>query len=190
MEKKSSKINFHSLWIRFLVSSTAIFIAFFLFYYGLREVEFINEMYVNGLNSFASFLLVCSKFITELAGFDVTVYGKTIRITNEFKAHGVFLDRGCMGRNVMLGFIGFILAFPGKFKNKLWYIPLGTAILIFINILRITGLAIVAYCCPEYSDVNHYVVFKYAAWSVILILWLIWINKFSPVKLKKKKTTI
>ncbi len=187
MPKTTTRINFSSLWIRFLISSLVLFISFIVFYYVLREIKFINDLYVDVLNHFATFLLTSSQTFTELFGFEVTIYGKTIRIIDGLKAHGVYLDRGCMGRNVMLGFIGFIIAFPGKIKDKFWYIPLGLIILIFVNILRISGLAIVAYCCPEYSDVNHHIIFKYTAWAVILILWIIWINKFSPVKLKKSK---
>jgi len=91
-----------------------------------------------------------------------------------------------MGRNVLIGFAGLISVFPGMFKQKLWFIPMGLAILIFVNVLRISGLAITAYCCPEYSDINHYVVFKIVAWIVIFLLWMWWINKFALKAIKKK----
>jgi len=163
-----------------------LFVLIYLFYHFLRENEYIDKIYVNILNKFAGFLLFFAQKFTELFGFEVTVYGKTIKIVDGFKAHGIYMDRGCMGRNVMLAYAALIAVFPGKIIHKLWYIPAGLIIIIFVNVLRISGLAITAYCCPEYSDINHYLVFKIVAWGVIFILWKIWFNRFSPFAGKYK----
>ncbi len=173
-------------WLRFLIGGILLFLVVYLFYHVLRQFSFIDEMYVRALNNFAKFLLFASAKFTELFGFEVTTYGKTIKIVDDFKAHGVYMDRGCMGRNVLLAYAGLIAVSPGRFINKLWYIPMGLAIITFVNILRISGLAITAYCCPEYSDINHYLVFKIAAWAVIFVLWMIWFNRFSPFAKKGK----
>ncbi len=174
-------------WLRFLINGIILFAVVYIFYHILRRYEFIDDLYVHGLNKFAQFLLFVSKKFTELFGFEVTTYGKTIKIVDDFKAHGVYMDRGCMGRNVLLAFAGLTAVFPGKLKDKLWYIPMGLIVITFINVLRISGLAITAYCCPQYSDINHYLVFKIVAWSVIFILWVIWFNRFSPFKKEKNK---
>lgn len=169
-------------WLRFVANGLLLFGLFIGFYKGLRQIPEVDEWYVDSLNSYATFLLVVSDFFVELFGFEAVIYGKTIRIVDELLAQGVYLDRGCMGRNVMLGYAGLIAMFPGGFKHKLWYIPAGLVILVFVNILRISGLAIIAYCCPEYSDINHHFVFKIAAWGVIFLLWVIWFKRFSNTK--------
>lgn len=183
-QKKSEK----KYWLRFLINGVIAFILLYIFYNILRKVDIIDDMYVYFINKFVLILLASSKFLTELFGFEVVTYGKTIKIIDDFKAAGVYLDRGCMGRNVMLGYASLIAVFPGKFKHKLWYIPMGLTIITIVNILRISGLAITAYCCPEYSDINHYLVFKIVAWIVIFFLWVIWFNKFSPFSKKKLKS--
>lgn len=160
-----------------------------LFYTVLRNNETIDTLYVDALNVYAKLLLIGSKFITELFGFEVVTFGKTIKIIDDFKASGVYLDRGCMGRNIMLGYAALIAVFPGKFVHKLWYIPMGLSVITLVNILRISGLAITAYCCPQYSDINHYFVFKVIAWIIIFFLWVIWFNRFSPFAKKKKSKT-
>lgn len=165
-------------WLRFLTNIIILAIIFIVFYSLLRKIDYIDELYVSGLNHFAKFLLFTSEQFTELFGFEVVTYGKTIRIIDDFKAAGIYLDRGCMGRNVILGFASLILATPGMFYKKLWYIPMGISVITFINILRISGLAITAYCCPQYSDINHYFVFKLFAWAAIFIMWAVWFNKF------------
>jgi len=183
------KNNKKKYWLRFLTGGIIAFFLIFLFYHVLRKNEIIDKWYVDILNHFANILLIGSKFITELFGFEVVTYGKTIKIIDEFKAAGIYLDRGCMGRNVMLGYAALIAVFPGKLINKLWYIPMGLIVITFVNMLRISGLAITAYCCPQYSDVNHYFIFKIVAWIVIFILWVIWFNRYSPFAKKKKLKT-
>lgn len=173
-------------WLHFIIRVVVFFAFAFIFYKLLRKIEFIDTLYVDTLNIFASFLLETSKFIVNLFGYEAVTYGKTIKIIDDLTTMGVYLDRGCMGRNVMLTFAGLIAVFPGSWKHKLWYIPAGTVVLIILNIFRISALTIIAHCCPEYSDVNHYIIFKYTAWVFIFIMWVIWLNKFSPFSKKAK----
>ena len=172
-------------WFRFLVNGIIMFAVIVVFYEVLRKNDIINTFYVDILNSYAVFLLDSSANFIRFFGYEVITYGKTIKIIDNLVTTGVYLDRGCMGRNVMLAFAAMIFILPGKIKHKIWYIPLGLIILIFVNILRISGLAIIYKCCPEHGDINHYFVFKIAAWSVIFLLWAIWINKFIIIKKKK-----
>jgi len=182
--KDKNKINY---WLRFLVGGALAFALIYVFYNVIRENTIINNWYVDTLNKFAKILLFGSKLITEVFGFEVVTYGKSIRIVDNFQSAAIFLDRGCMGRNVMLGYAALIAVFPGKFVHKLWFIPMGLVVITLVNMLRISGLAITAYCCPQYSDINHYVVFQIAAYVVIFVLWIIWFNKFSPFVAKNKK---
>jgi len=192
MPIKDKDINKKKYWLRFLISAVIMFSFIYVFYTFIRQSEAINTWYVDTLNKFATILLLGAKHFTELFGFKVITFGKSIRIIDNFKAASIYLDRGCMGRNVLLGYAALIAVFPGKFVHKLWYIPMGLLIITFVNILRISGLAITAYCCPEYSDINHHFIFKIVAWIVIFILWIIWFNKFSPFvkKTQKDKETL
>ncbi len=177
-------------WLMFILRAIVLFFIFLLFYKLLRKIPFIDRIYIDILHKFASFLLNMSSFFIGLLGYEVTTYGKTIKIIDDLYTPGVYLDRGCMGRNVILAYAGLIAVFPGKIVHKLWYIPLGLVIITFINILRIAGLAVIYHRWPEYGDVNHYVIFKYTAWLIILILWMIWVNKFSKLSLKNYKKNV
>lgn len=99
-------------WLRFLILGALAFILIFIFYNVLRKIESVDILYVDSLNKYAQLLLIGSKFFTELFGFEVVTYGKTIKIIDDFKASGIFLDRGCMGRNIMLGYVALITVFP------------------------------------------------------------------------------
>ena len=158
-----------------------IFIYFF-FYNFLRDLDSINNLYLELLNYYALFLVKTSKFILEMLGYTVVSFGKTVRIIDNSSTSGVYLNKGCMGRDFLLVFTGFIIAFPGKINDKLWFIPTGISLLIVVNLIRIVGLAVVTYCCPTNNiGINNHDLFKYSAWTVILILWFFWINKYSRI---------
>lgn len=171
---------------RFVLNIFILFGLFILFYSGIRKLNIINEFYVTALNYYTIFLLELSVSFVKIFGYEAITFGKTIRIVENLTTTGVYLDRGCLGRNIMLGYSAVILAFPGNFISKIWYIPTGIIILIFLNILRISGLALIFYCCPEYGNINHNHIFKYTAWIIIFIMWIIWINKLSYLASAKK----
>ncbi len=168
--------------IRAGINSAILVALWFLFYYVLRKINFVDYLYEEGIFWLSKIQLILTKILMNIAGYSVEIYGKTVKITGSY---GVHLDRGCLGRNTLGLFIGFILAFPGKTKYKIWYIGLGTGIFILINVFRIIALAIVDNCCVEYLDFNHHVTFKYIIWAIILVLWAIWINKYSLLAEKK-----
>jgi exosortase/archaeosortase family protein len=79
-------------------------------------------------------------------------------------------------------FAGFVVAFPGKIKNKLWFIPLGILIIHLTNIIRILALAIIAYKSPNYLEFNHNYTFTVSVYIIVFALWMIWTLYFSEIK--------
>jgi exosortase/archaeosortase family protein len=132
-------------------------------------------------------LLVVSRLVLELLGFKTELVGKTVRIAG---TGGVYLNRGCLARNLMGLYVGFILAYPGKIKHKLWVIPAGLIVITILNVARICGLAYLVLCCPEHVDINHHVIFKYTVYFFIFMMWYFWIKYYSVSAKPKKKRTI
>jgi len=87
----------------------------------------------------------------------------------------------------MILFISFVVAFTGKFKSTLWFIPLGLLIIHVLNILRIASLSIALYKFPEYEHFLHGILFPLVIYGVVFLLWVIWVNKFSLYASKTKK---
>lgn len=58
--------------------------------------------------------------------------------------------------------------------HKLWYIPLCSLLLYGVNILRIALIAIVIEQHPEWFEVLHNVILKYAFYLVVFALWGLW----------------
>lgn len=176
-----------SLLRRFSINLVGVFLASFLFFQVIRDLSPVLFLYEEFIYHFTNFLLNVSAFIIDILGHKTAVYGKILYLDDFYSIH---LDRGCLARNLMLIYVGFIIAFPSSIKHKFWYIPAGLIIIIFINILRIIGLIFTLKYYPQYMDVNHHLVFKYVVYTIVFILWYIWISVINKniFSLKNKKS--
>jgi len=171
--------------LKFLTNGVILVLLWLVFYQFFRYSNFVHSVYEVGTEKLTQYLLVASKFVLDSFGFETILTGKVIRIEN---TGGVYLDRGCLGRNLMGLYVGFILAYPGKIKHKLWVVPTGLLVILILNIIRICGLAYVVLRWPEYVDINHHVIFKYTVYFFIFLMWYFWIKYFSLSAKPRKKS--
>ena len=101
--------------------------------------------------------------------------------------HGLWVGDPCNGITLFALFVGFIIAYPGKIVNKLWFIPLGMIAIHILNILRIVGLSLVVYYAPESLAFNHTYTFTIIVYSFVFSLWILWANKISYYSFQKKQ---
>ncbi len=171
-----------NLFIRFVVNILFLALIWVVFYSFFRYNSGINEFYEYISNQLTHILLLSSKLLLSIFGFQTEIDGKVIKIIN---TGGVLLDRGCLARNLLGVYVGFILAYPGKIKHKLWVIPSGIMVITLLNIARISALAYLVYGYPEYVEINHHVVFKYTVYFFIFCMWYFWIKYFSSTSAKR-----
>ncbi len=170
-------------YLRIIAINLLILIGLWLIFFKLlRQINIVDYIYEQGIYVFTKIQLVVTKIILNIFGYSVEIYGKTVKIVG---SNGVHLDRGCLGRNTLGLMLGFIYALPGRLKHKIYYTFLGITIFLFLNIGRIIALAITDYCCPERLNFNHHFLFKIIVYIAILLLWIIWIKKYSYVIEKK-----
>lgn len=100
----------------------------------------------------------------------------------------VNLFEGCNGINIMILFMAFIIAFSGKIKDMLWFIPAGFLFIHLANLARIVLLYWVYEDKPDYMYFTHKYLFTAVIYGAIFLLWIIWVLKFS--KLKRLKIQI
>jgi exosortase family protein XrtF len=86
---------------------------------------------------------------------------------------------GCNAVSVMILFASFVVAFAGKWKQTLWFILGGCFLIHILNVGRIALLCSAIYHFPKQEDLLHGVVFPLFIYSVVFVLWVIWVNKFS-----------
>lgn len=91
----------------------------------------------------------------------------------------VGINESCSGLKPMIQFVLLFLIFPGPWKKKLWFIPLGLLIVHLTNLFRISGLSVVTVTVPEYWDFSHDYLFRPFFYVVIFLLWVWWVEKLA-----------
>lgn len=86
---------------------------------------------------------------------------------------------GCNGISVIILFVSFVAAFTGSLKNTLLFILGGSLLIYMLNVVRIAFLTVLIYNFPNQTHILHGVLFPLIIYSVVFILWVIWVNKFS-----------
>ena len=86
---------------------------------------------------------------------------------------------GCTGLKQSFIWIVIMLVARGKWKHKLWFIPLGLVCAYLFNILRITLIAMAIEHHPDWFELLHDYVFKYMFYGMLFCLWLWWSNRIA-----------
>lgn len=93
----------------------------------------------------------------------------------EFNVH---IRNFCLGVDMMFTLTALIVAFPGKWKDRLWFIPLGILGIQLINIARIVGLCLSFLLLKKGDFVDHHDVFNVIAVIFIFFLFVSWVNRY------------
>ncbi len=87
--------------------------------------------------------------------------------------------QSCSGLKQFYQIFFLLLFFPGKWKPKLWFIPLGMIVLYIVNVLRIIILSYVLKYFPEYWHFSHDWILRPFFYVVIFYLWMYYLKKLS-----------
>jgi exosortase/archaeosortase family protein len=117
----------------------------------------------------------------------VWINQQILNISLKISDHTMTFDNGswisingsCAGDKQILQFMLLILIYPGIWKQKLWFIPLGMLLIHFTNVLRIVLLSVVSINKPEWWHLAHDTVLRGMFYVVILILWIIWVERIN-----------
>ena len=135
------------------------------------------------LTGFSKLLSVQSNFILSIFNFQTSteIHGDMVvaKILGHTYSHGVWIGEPCNGVKIFGLFTIFVLSFKGDIKRKIIFIPIGIAILHFLNIIRIALLTYISATNPYILDFNHNITFQLFIYGSMLALWYLWITKFS-----------
>ena len=93
----------------------------------------------------------------------------------------------CTSLKQWLHWLFLMLLFPGPWKHKLWYIPLGLVVIEWINVVRVVGITLCMIPFPTRFDFFHDYLFKTLFYFFIFIMWMIWVEKFLHKKENNKR---
>ena len=163
---------------KFIIKAIILYGSCYFIYEILKKYSFFDQYFIRIIINFC------------IAIFDVLHY-KTFasREVNDFQvfgidgSNGVWIGGPCNGITLMFLYAIFIISYPGNLKNKLWYLPLGIILVYILNVIRIVGLALIAFYYPDYLNFNHTYTFTFIAYSFVFGLWMLWVNKFANQKI-------
>ena len=108
-------------------------------------------------------------------------HGMLITINNKYTVNIV---EGCNSVSVIILFVAFIIAFAENFKKTLLFLFAGVVLIYVVNIIRIVILTIALYKYPQYENILHSVVFPGIIYSMVFILWMVWVRMLKPTSAK------
>ncbi len=115
-------------------------------------------------------------FNQHILGYDITPVDYTMYFAQKGYIH---INEGCSGLKQFLQVGLLFLLFPGPWKKKLWFIPLGVFIMHLTNLFRIIGLSVVLLNWPDHWKFSHDYLFRPFFYVVIFSLWVWWVEKLS-----------
>jgi len=138
-----------------------------------RIWEFIYHIFLKALHS-------SSTFVLAVLGYETVSGYNTIAIVGSY---GLLIDNPCVGFGLTYGFASLIISYPGPWKKKFWFIPLGTLVILAVNVIRIVLLTIMI-TKKSITDLwmEQHDMFNNVIYFVIFLLWLWWVNFILPKK--------
>ena len=135
-------------------------------------------------------ILVSDFFVRHLYDQSLWFVKHILRIKIETVANAIYCENGagislvesCSGVKQILQFALLMLIFPGPWKHKLWFIPLGMLVVHLTNVLRISLLVLVAQHSPANIETFHNSWLRYMFYVVIFGLWVLWVEKIADKK--------
>ena len=108
-----------------------------------------------------------------------TAPGNTMIFSNNTS---MYINGSCSGLKLMFQVTILFLLFPGPWKHKLWFIPLGWVLMHLSNLLRMVTLSLVSLWNVEYWDFSHDWVMRPFFYLVIFTMWVWWVEKFRKIR--------
>lgn len=163
--------------IRFLLFAFSAYLLWYLIYSA-----FITDPHTNFDRFFSLAVMESANWLLQLLGFTTVPLVTTNEVTLSLEGSngfGVWIGTNCNGVSLFALFSIYIFAFPGPWKQKLWFIPTGILLIHLINTVRIAVLTYIARDYVEYLDFNHTYTFQIIAYGFVFYLWYVWTTKFS-----------
>jgi exosortase family protein XrtF len=174
-------MNLNKPLTRFLIKAVVLYLGWHLLWYNWIEPDGTVNHYLTyntawissvALNTFGSSSFTLSPF-SELNTY---LFKDGIPV--------VLIEHGCNGLILMVLFAGFVVAFPGPWRTKLWFVPMGILSIYLINSLRVIGLAVNHMVSKSSFDFNHKYTFTILVYGAIFYFWMIWVNRYSGINAK------
>ena len=117
---------------------------------------------------------------TQVAGWTgglLTLLGQSVEVSGRevwMGGSGIELVAECNGLAVLSLFVGFVLAFPGSWTQRAWFIPFGIGVILVTNVVRCAVLLGLLTQSQSAFDVGHGGGGLLIFYAVVFALWVVW----------------
>ncbi|WP_375433832.1 exosortase X [uncultured Hymenobacter sp.] len=158
---------------RFLVLAVVLYLIWFFTYeYWVLPDGQLNALLSDNIAAAAVALLRALGFPASIA-----TYKSTTLLMGQQVA--VYVGDSCNGLVLYALFMGFVLAYPGPVKHKLWFIPAGILAIYLLNVVRVAALAVNYLYSYRTVDFNHHYTFTFVVYGCIFLLWMLWARRLA-----------
>lgn len=117
--------------------------------------------------------------LLQAFGFAAAIDGTKTNLVLMNGQQSVITFAACDGLVLYALFAGFVLAFPGPWKHKAWYVPAGVFLIWMLNVLRIAALALNQHYAHQSVDFNHHYTFNFVVYGFLFGLWMLWARRLA-----------
>jgi exosortase family protein XrtF len=160
------------LWV--LLRFLGIWLLLFLLY------QWYLNQFSGNIDGFIKIISDQSAFLLNLTGYETITKDFPSHETVQFYINGKVATRmveGCNAVSVMIMFLAFVFAFYKGVKT-FYFAFAGIALLYILNLFRIYVLNVIVVDFPALTKSAHDYFFPAIIYGGVVVLWLIWINKF------------
>lgn len=169
---------------RFLLKSVVLYLGWHLLWYNWIEPDGRLNHYLTYNTAWISEVMI-NAFSSDTYSLSPFSQENTYLFRNQVPV--VLIEHGCNGLILMVLFAAFVIAFPGPWQQKLWYVPAGILAIYLINSLRVIGLALNQIFSKNSFEFNHKYTFTILVYGAIMLFWMVWVNRFSGIQNGGKK---
>lgn len=176
----NTKEIFKSKVVRFLAFFLGLYLGWYLLYeWVIHPWGSLDTAVINNTSNLAEKMLRLFGYAT------FNDHNPTVRTIGVDGTHGLWIGDPCNGLTLFALFSCFVIAYPGTWKHKAWFIPSGILLIHAANILRVTGLCIIVEEAPEWLNFNHTYTFQILMYALIFGMWMYWVRRFANDKTQK-----
>lgn len=156
----------------FVIRAVALYALWLVVYYGFIQPE-------GSLNAWLTNLVIQGTVIgLDLLGYATSGEGSLIYIDNQ---PVVLVADACNGLELFALYAGFLLCFPGPWRYKSIFIPVGIAIVFLVNVLREIVLSLNYKFFQQTFEFNHKYTYVFVVYGVVFLIWRFWLNRYSAI---------
>lgn len=160
------------LWV--LLRFLGIWLLLFLLY------QWYLNQFSGNIDGFTKIISDQSAFLLNFTGYETVTKDFPSHETVQFYINGKVATRmveGCNAVSVMIMFLAFVFAFYKGVKT-FYFAFAGIVLLYILNLFRIYVLNVIVVDFPALTKSAHDYFFPAIIYGGVVVLWLIWINKF------------